>query len=120
MHGAPAFFTRELADATPLHPAPIPEHFPSPQSRSSSQPREPAPLGKPVMVLLGPRCSLLTPGLPLPRLPLLGDDFLLAQVSSGIQELRDTCLFPVFAGRFPRRPTYLFRGAENSSPGRAA
>jgi hypothetical protein len=82
--------------------------------------REPPPLGRPVMVLLGPRCSLLSPGLPLLRLILLGDDFLLAQVSSGILGHRDTCLFPAFAGRFPRRPAYLFRGAENSSPGPAA
>lgn len=119
MHGAPSSFTRELADATPLHPAPILERFPPPQSRASSQPREPPPLGRPVTVLLGPRCLLLSPGLPLPGL-LLGDDFLLVQVSSGIPGLRDTCLFPGFAGRFPRCPAHLFRGAENSSPGPAA
>lgn len=61
VHRAPSSFTRELADATPLHPAPILEGFPPPQSRASSQPREPPPLGTPVMVILGPRCSLLSP-----------------------------------------------------------
>lgn len=119
MHGAPSSFTRELADATLLQPAPILERFPPPQSRASSEPCEPPPLGRPVMVLLGPRCLLLSPGLPLPRL-LLGEDFLLAQVSSGILGLRDTCLSLVFAGHFPRRSASLFRGAENSSPGPAA
>lgn len=82
-----------------LAPCTYPGAFFFRKPHASSQPRERPPLRRPLMVtLLGPRCPLPSPGLPLPRPPLLG---------SGLRRdpgARDTCLFPAFAGRFAGRP----------------
>lgn len=82
-----------------LAPCTYPGAFFFRKPHASSQPRERPPLRRPLTVtLLGPRCPLPSPGLPLPRPPLLG---------SGLRRdpgARDTCLFPAFAGRFAGRP----------------